>query len=636
MFQSIIVHQLPGILAELKLQLTLLVDSQLGSRVKNTGVLVLVGIVQIEFARRKVVRHALSVAVGLSEPDPALGCEPDSVPGGCLDQPDGGEINHWQGSERFVGKQESSEAGEAKELSDFLDNLPRLLKDDWETQWRVHEAESSSLGKAAVPRKVARVPLQEWQSHKKSPKFSVLQRVVKDLKRRAAKANEFSRGAKSRSWTPKDLHSPGHFEYCRLMDLVRVHPTGFSRITKSITIPFPEDLLDKVSEPVFVTAPAGHGKTSFCKWNTLNDIQRLIDKTGTISPIYVPLHRLSTIEVTSCEDAFFRGPGAMELVVLAQKRSQRVRLYLDGLDEVSTLERQEKLVLLASEIPTKYPYIQIVLTGRDYLSGTWLRWLSRIHLSELDERQVRTLVENWLDRDKALLTNFYDQLAKTPSLKPLMRVPLLGTLIIAVFKRMKSLPENKLKLYEAFTDLMCGGWDLAKNVRRDTKFGSNTKLSVLTRLAGQLHLNGRRDAQTTHIKNAVDQTAPALNTKWNELLNEILEDGLLIRAASGTFVFSHLSFQEYLTATELTDPQGNRSSQALKDFLRGDDRGREVLTFYLSLIKRPDETEAWIRKTAEQLAEKGADISERYGFLMQQLSSAWPGWSPRKGPLRVK
>jgi len=226
-------------------------------------------------------------------------------------------------------------------------------------------------------------------------------------------------------------------------------------------------------------------------------------------------------------------------------------------------------------------------------------------------------------------------LAKTPALKRLMRVPLLGTLIIAAFKRMKSLPENKLKLYEAFTDLMCGGWDLAKNVRRDTRFGPNTKLSVLTRLAGQLHINSGRDAQSANIRSAVEQTAPALIGKWSELLDEILEDGLLVRASSGTYIFSHLSFQEYLAATELTDPQGNRSSQALKEFLRGDDRGREVMSFYLSLTKRPDETEAWIKKTAEQLAEKGADVKERYEFLMEQLTAAWPGWSPRKGSPRV-
>jgi hypothetical protein len=55
-----------------------------------------------------------------------------------------------------------------------------------------------------------------------------------------------------------------------------------------------------------------------------------------------------------------------------------------------------------------------------------------------------------------------------------MHVPLLGTLVIAVFKKMKSLPESKIKLYEIFVELMCGGWDLAKNVRRDTRFGCSS------------------------------------------------------------------------------------------------------------------------------------------------------------------
>jgi predicted NACHT family NTPase len=123
--------------------------------------------------------------------------------------------------------------------------------------------------------------------------------------------------------------------------------------------------------------------------------------------------------------------------------------------------------------------------------------------------------------------------------------------------------------------------------------------------------------------------------KWQELLEEILEDGLLVRTASNTFIFSHLSFQEYLAATELNDPQGNRATQALKDFLRGDDRWREVIAFYLGIVKRPDETEAWMKKTAEQIAEKGTDIPGRYDFLLSQLSLAWPGWKPRKGSPRI-
>ena len=154
---------------------------------------------------------------------------------------------------------------------------------------------------------------------------------------------------------------------------------------------------------------------------------------------------------------------------MAQRKDQQVRLYLDGLDEVSTTEKQEKLMSLASQIPTKYPKVQVIVTGRDYISGAWLRWLSRVQLSELNDEHVAKLARNWLDEDPDLLNAFNEQLTKAQTLKPLMRVPLLGTLIIAVFRRMQSLPENKLKLYEVFIELMCGGWDLAKNVRRRTK-----------------------------------------------------------------------------------------------------------------------------------------------------------------------
>jgi hypothetical protein len=65
------VHQLQGILAELKLKFALFVDNQLASRKKNAGALVLVGIVQVKLARRHIVRHALRLDVGFGESDQA-------------------------------------------------------------------------------------------------------------------------------------------------------------------------------------------------------------------------------------------------------------------------------------------------------------------------------------------------------------------------------------------------------------------------------------------------------------------------------------------------------------------------------------------------------------------------------------
>jgi predicted NACHT family NTPase len=212
----------------------------------------------------------------------------------------------------------------------------------------------------------------------------------------------------------------------------------------------------------------------------------------------------------------------------------------------------------------------------------------------------------------------------------LMRVPLLGTLIIAVFRKMQSLPANKVKLYEIFVDLMCGGWDVAKNVRRDTKFGSNAKLSILTRLAGHLHINERRAAEESDIRTVIKETFPAIYEERTELLGELLEDGLLVRLPGGTG-FAHLSFQEYLASRDLiTDPTGERQKLVLRRFLRGEDWWREVLGFYLSMTQRPDEVAGWIKTSGFKISRdlRSQDIDKRWGFMMRCLQEAAPGWTP--------
>ena len=66
-------NQIPVVLIELKLELALFVDDQLGSRVKNARALVFVGIVQVEFAGRQVVGGGSGVVTSFGESDRAVG-----------------------------------------------------------------------------------------------------------------------------------------------------------------------------------------------------------------------------------------------------------------------------------------------------------------------------------------------------------------------------------------------------------------------------------------------------------------------------------------------------------------------------------------------------------------------------------
>ena len=85
-----------------------------------------------------------------------------------------------------------------------------------------------------------------------------------------------------------------------------------------------------------------------------------------------------------------------------------------------------------------------------------------------------------------------------------MRVPLLATLILAVYRKTGSVPPNRTNLYTLFVELLCGGWDFYKNVQRKAStFSVRDKEIVLARLAGILQHQEKRDATDSDFRSAL-------------------------------------------------------------------------------------------------------------------------------------
>ncbi|MGC2695491.1 MAG: hypothetical protein WA738_06840, partial [Candidatus Angelobacter sp.] len=304
-------------------------------------------------------------------------------------------------------------------------------------------------------------------------------------------------------------------------------------------------------------------------------------------------------------------------------RIEKIRIYLDGVDEISRMNRQREVIALTLKAMEEDPRIEIVVTGRDYVHGPWFRFLPRIRLSELNDTQIDELVTGLLDENVEQAKGFYGELEKVPSLKPLMRVPLLATLIVSVYRKRTALPENRVKLYDIFLDLMCGGWDIAKNVLRPTAFGAQAKLSVLTRLAGIAHLNRKRDFTTHELRLAIRDTTPALESRHSELLDEVIQDGVLIRSGN-VYAFKHLSFQEYLAAKDIHGPTGRRQQQVLRWYLNGEDWWFQTLAFYVGMLGNPSDTERWIRSPSTNLDD--LSVRTRIDKLLQAIKDAFPGY----------
>jgi hypothetical protein len=145
-----------------------------------------------------------------------------------------------------------------------------------------------------------------------------------------------------------------------------------------------------------------------------------------------------------------------------------------------------------------------------------------------------------------------------------------------------------------FVELLCGGWDFYKDVqRRLNRFTKKDKEIALTRLAGMLQNRGDQDATEADFRNALKASLAGLTDFWDDLLEEIVEDGLLVRAGN-ELTLSHQSFQEFLAARDLRDHMGNRPKQALGWYLTGNDWWKEVLAFYMTLSDRPADTDEWV------------------------------------------
>jgi NACHT domain len=236
-------------------------------------------------------------------------------------------------------------------------------------------------------------------------------------------------------------------------------------------------------------------------------------------------------------------------------------VLLDGLDEVVG-EVGKQINQQIERFARVYPQNQIVATARTQIQESPFARFDYVEVADFDRYQIKIFSIYWFG---AVCSNnkegylkaqeFLKQLfqAESNEIRTLAITPILLSLTCAVFYRTGKFYTKRSKLYKEGLDLLLECWDKSREVEpakiyRDLSV--DRKLELLSYVAAKKFeqdryaLFGREE-----LEGCIGEFLGIERRESQMVLREIeSQHGLLVERAEEVWSFSHLTFQEYLTA----------------------------------------------------------------------------------------
>ncbi len=256
-------------------------------------------------------------------------------------------------------------------------------------------------------------------------------------------------------------------------------------------------------------------------------------------------------------------------------KSGQLVLLADGLDEVADPELRIAVADLLGRLDRQYPLAGLITSSRPLAPGGagleppgWRARLVPFDAEQKDDflrRWARHAYERrWREEAKALGA----ALEAVEESGPLADRPLLLWAITLVYHNRRELPAERAELFRVLVEAL-----LRRRDRRDLP--AEDKRHLLQELAWSLHeAGGTHDTRARVVESLRTLLGPEPRAlaafRGPEHVLELLElqSGLLARTGSKGIRFSHLCYQEYLTARRLLDHEAEPAS-ALCELVRG-------------------------------------------------------------------
>jgi NACHT domain len=309
----------------------------------------------------------------------------------------------------------------------------------------------------------------------------------------------------------------------------------------------------------------GAGKSSLLRMILANSIDVSVNdkrlKTGSF-PIYLELRRvaehISKSGYTSIVDYFaesFDNDRSYLTDLEEICKSYNVIFLLDALDEVprDMLSSVLDLIYNTSQI---YPNSAMLISSR-IGEKTRLKGFTVHEISDFSEEERQVFVNKWFAINNALTMapRLISAIAHTPAIAEITTNPLLLSLICILFKNDHNLPNQRSEVFERCIQILVREWDTEREFRRSSQFSAlsdEKHIQILSEIASYYLKQSRRyfgEDELARFVEHIQEEFEIEDADPREMIKEICSHyGIIVPAGYANYGFSHLSFQEYLTA----------------------------------------------------------------------------------------
>lgn len=344
------------------------------------------------------------------------------------------------------------------------------------------------------------------------------------------------------------------------------------------------DVLLKKSGHVVVLGEPGSGKTTLLKSYLLGATRNLLstdlesEPYGRTVPIFFSLRDFGHLVRGASEASWHQVQqlvgqalepyGATPAWIKSALAEGRLILLFDGVDELPSHQTRATALRAVGDFAARWPEVRIVITSRPV--GFRAPELGRLeeflvcHLRPFSQDQVHSFLQRIfasmvLDtaRSQELAQDLFRTIQGNASLAAMASSPLMLWAIALMYLNIGQLPTRRVDLYRSVIETLVGRWDRAKGLVPTTSFGrmpTRQRLAILESLALFVHQQGPGPSDFTVSALDVALTGFASDTavsgaERSSFLDELVErTGLIVRTATDSVRFLHMSFQEYLAA----------------------------------------------------------------------------------------